>query len=433
MLGQPRWARRVALAAVGAALVAAAALAGATLLRAAPAPERIVLVVIDTLRRDRVGAYGASVPTPHLDAFAAEGAVFRRATSAFNLTTLSMAALFTGRTPSVESQVPGQPLPWTGHTWCGLSRLAASRAEPCVPSGVPTLAEELRRASYPGVGVVSNLLLFRPAGFDRGFDEWIEIGPNAAQTRSAQAGEPIAYDPAHQAGDVVNRAVRDWLARRPGDRFFLYVHYMDVHDWFMTKTPYDEAVRRVDRHVGELRALLDEAGLLEGSVVVITSDHGEGLREQHALSALPTHMGNPSFRPVLAVPLIVWPRIDADPDALVRSDDTFRLIRTLARVDGEAAEKDLAQGKLFLTERLFRTYRQGRWKSVWPRGQEDPVLLDLEQDPGELRNVAAEHPERLVAHRERVEALSRKLGAETRAAAPTAENLERLRALGYVE
>jgi len=432
MLGQPRWARRAAVAAASAALVAGAALA-ARLLRPAPAPERIVLVVIDTLRRDRVGAYGGSVPTPHLDAFAAEGAVFRRATGAFNLTTMSMAALFTGRTPSVESQLPGQPLPWTGHTWCGLSRLATSGAEPCVPSGVPTLAGELHRAGYPGVGVVSNLLLFRPTGFDRGFAEWIEIGPDAAQRRSAQAGEPIAYDPAHQAGDVVNGAVRDWLARRPVDRFFLYVHYMDVHDWFMTKIPYDEAVRRVDRHVGELRALLDEAGLLDGSVVVITSDHGEALREQHALPALPTHMGNPSFEPVLAVPLIVWPRIDADPDALVRSDDTFRLIRTLARAEGAAAEEDLERGELFLTERLFRTYRQGRWKSLWARGEKHPVLLDLEQDPGELRNVAAEHPEQVAAHRERIEALSRKLGAETRAAAPTAQDLERLRALGYVE
>jgi arylsulfatase A-like enzyme len=297
---------------------------------------------------------------------------------------------------------------------------------------VPTLAETLRGAGYHTVGVASNLLLFRPAGFDRGFDAWIEVGASPEQTRLAQQGQVIVYDPALQDGSRVNRAVRDWLTRRPGDRFFLYVHYMDAHDWLQAKIPYEEGVRRADRHLGDLRTLLQDAGLLEGSVVVITADHGEGLRERHALPAMPTHMGNPSFEPVLAVPLIVWPRIDADPDRLVRSDDTFRLIRALARIDGEAPA-DLEPDELFLTEQLFRTYRRGRWKSVWARGQDQPVLFDLERDAGEQRNVAADHPEQVAAHRERIEALSRELGGETRSTAPSPEDLGRLRALGYAE
>lgn len=416
---------------LAALLLAGAGLAALLLLRPA-APERIVLVVIDTLRRDRVGAYGGGVPTPNLDAFAAQGTVFRNAVGAFNLTTMSMGALFTGRTPSVESTVPGQALPWTGHTWCGLARLGAGGAGPCMPPEVPTLAEALRGAGYHTVGVASNLLLFRPAGFDRGFDDWIEIGPTEAQTRLAQQGNVIVYDPARQAGNQVNRAVREWLEQRPGDRFFLYVHYMDVHDWLQAKIPYDEGVRRADRHLGDLRRMLQDEGLLEDSVVVVTADHGEGLRERHAIRPLPTHMGNPSFEPVLAVPLIVWPRIDADPDRLMRSDDTFRLIRTLARLDGDAGA-DLEQGELFLTEQLFRTYRSGRWKSVWPRGQDRPVLLDLENDAGEERDVAADHPEQVAAHRRRIEELSRQLGGETRSTAPSPEDLERLRALGYAE
>jgi arylsulfatase A-like enzyme len=301
-----------------------------------------------------------------------------------------------------------------------------------VPPEVPTLAEVLRGAGYHTVGVASNLLLFRPAGFDRGFDEWIEIGASEEQTRRAQRGQVIVYDPALQDGSQVNRAVQDWLARRPGDRFFLYVHYMDAHDWLQAKIPYHEGVRRADRHLGDLRRLLQDAGLLDGSLVVVTADHGEGLRERHALPAMPTHMGNPSFEPVLAVPLIVWPRIDADPDRLVRSDDTFRLIRDLARLDADAPE-DLAHDELFLTEQLFRTYRRGRWKSVWARGQDQPLLFDLENDEGEERNVAADHPEQAAAHRQRVEELSRQLGGETRSSVPSPEDLERLRALGYAE
>src|SRR5262245_17494124 len=414
-----------------AALLAGAAVAAAVWLRAGP-PERIVLVVIDTLRRDRVGAYGGTVETPNLDALAAEGTVFHQAVGAFNLTTMSMGALFTGRTPSIESRAPGRPLPWTGHTWCGLARLEASGGGPCVPAGVPTLAESLRDAGYHTAGVVANLLLFRPAGFDRGFQDWIEVASDPARTQLAQQGKAIVYDPARQAGDQVNQAVRAWLARRPGDRFFLYVHYMDVHDWMQARVSYDDGVRRVDRYVGELRGLLDEAGLLDGSVVVVTADHGEALSERHALRALPTHMGNPAFEPVLAVPLIVWPRVAGEPDRLMRSDDTFRLVRRLAGIDGELPA-DLAPDELFLTEQLFRTYRRGRWKSIWDRGRNEPVLLDLANDAGEERNVAAAHPDEVAAHRQRVEELSERLGGETRTTAPTPEELERLRALGYAK
>ena len=412
-------------------LFACAAVATAMVLRSPP-PERIVLVVIDTLRRDRVGAYGGPVPTPNIDAFAAEGTVFRRAYGAFHQTSMSMAALFTGRTPSLESRVPGQVLAWTGRTWCGLSRFAASATDSCVPAGVATLPEVLREAGYHTAGVVSNLLLFRPSGYEQGFDEWIQVGATEQQARTAQAGGAMLYDPKRTAGNHVNQEVRAWLARRSGDRFFLYVHYMDAHDWKMQHLPYEDGVRRVDRHVGELRKILEETGLLEGSVVVLTADHGEGLGESHPLPALPLHMGNPSYEPVLAVPLIVWPRIDADRDRFMRSDDTSRLIRSLARLDGEV-RPDLESDELFLTEQMFRTYRRGRWKSVWKRAQDRPVLFDLEADAGEERDVAAAHPEEVAAHRSRIDELSRRLGGESTATAPSPEDLERLRALGYVE
>ena len=417
---------------VVAALLVCAAVAAALAVRAEP-PERIVLVVIDTLRRDRVGAYGGWVATPNLDALAAEGTLFRRAYGAFHQTSMSMAALFTGRTPSLESRAPGKPLAWTGRTWCGLARFAASPTDSCVPEGMPTLAEALRKAGYHTAGVVSNLLLFRPSGYEQGFDEWIQVGASEAQARTAQAGGAMRYDPKRTAGNHVNQEVRGWLERRRGDRFFLYVHYMDVHDWKMQHVPYDEGVRRVDGHVGELRKILAEAGLLQGSVLVVTADHGEGLGEPHLHPPLPLHMGNPSYEPVLAVPLIVWPRIDADPEHFVRSDDTFRLIRSLAGLEAGAAPPDLERGELFLTEQLFRIYRRGRWKSVWSRGQLSPYLFDLEHDAGEQRDVAALHPGEIAAHRTRVDELSRRLGGESSATAPSQEDLERLRALGYLE
>jgi len=395
-------------------------------------PERIVLVVVDTLRRDRLGAYGGRVSTPYLDALAAEGTRFEQAHGAFHQTTMSMGALFTGHTPSFESRDASAPLPWTGHTWCGLVRFAADDADSCVPAGVPTLAEHLRDAGYHTAAVVSNLLLFRPAGFDRGFRDWIEVGPVASAVRAAQAGGEIRYDPRTTAGDRVNRAVFRWLAERPSDHFFLYVHYMDVHDWFMHRASYDERVEAVDRSIGALRRELEASGLLDGTTLVVTADHGEWLREPYVPAPLPTHGGNPSYQPVLEVPLIVWPAIDADTHGIRRSDDTFRLLLRLAGVTAPSPA-DLEPEELLVGERLFRTYRRGRWKSVFDRGSDRALLFDLEGDAGELRNVAAEHPEELARHRERVAALSRALAGQSGVAEPSAADLERLRALGYVE
>jgi arylsulfatase A-like enzyme len=430
MLQQGARARRARSVVVVAVLLASSALVIAIVLRPRP-PDRIILVVIDTLRRDRVSAYGGAVPTPNIDAFAADGTVFPLAFGAFHQTTMSMGALFTGRTPSLDSASGEKIVPWSGHTWCGLSRLAADETDTCVPAAVPTLAAALKGAGYHTAAVTSNLLLFRPGGYDRGFDDWTEVGPPESWVRSTLAGNPVVYDPKLQAGEHVNRAVQEWLERRPSDHFFLYVHYMDVHDWVQRKYAYDDGVRVVDGHVGELRQMLERAGLLDGSVVVITADHGEALNEQHALGGLPLHMGNPSFVPILAVPLVVWPRVDADRDRIMRSDDTYRLILQLARLD--AGPPDLERDELFLTERLYHTYQHGRWKSLWPRGQDRPVLFDLETDPDERSNIAADHPDKVAAHRRRVDELSRQLrgGASTRG--PSPDELERLRALGYAE
>jgi arylsulfatase A-like enzyme len=289
----------------------------------------------------------------------------------------------------------------------------------------------MRAAGYHTAGIVSNLLLFRPAGYDRGFDDWVEIGPREEQTRTVDADMLPYLNARQQAGDRVNRAVADWLARRPSDRFFLYVHYMDVHDWTATGSSYDEAVGKVDRHLGELRRMLADAGLLEGSTVVITADHGEGLGEPHPLEPGPAHVGNPSYQSVLAVPLIVWPRVDADPDRLVRSDDTFRLIRRIAGLE-EEPPPDLEDDELFLTEHRVQTYVRGSWKSTWLRGEEQPYLFDLAADPREERSVAAAHPDLVASHRRRIDALSRQLGGATTESGPSADDLERLRALGYV-
>lgn len=393
----------------------------------APAPpERIVLILVDTLRRDYVGVYGAAQPTPNMDRIASGGTVFRNAVSSFHSTPTSMGALFTGRTPSLEARGGARTLPFNQHTWCGLARFAASRDSPCVPRSVPTLAEKLSEQGYWTIGVHAHPLLARPAGFDRGFRDWRE----GAGARPEAAARPDYL--ASRGGQVVNALAFAALDARPSDHFFLYVHYLDVHDWHLTTGSYAKAVAIEDAHIGALLDGLEQRGLLEGAAVILTADHGESLGDEHFQAPRPRHAGNPSFQPVLRVPLIVGGVSLDGADDFIRGEDVYRLIVELA--GGEVLPSALEPDELLLTERRFRTYRKGRWKSYWRRGSDEVHLVDLEADPRELRDVAAQQPQVLALHRQSIATLVDELSS----ARPVEGDLEpeareRLRALGYLE
>ncbi|MBW2698150.1 MAG: sulfatase [Deltaproteobacteria bacterium] len=392
-------------------------------------PERIILIVVDTLRRDHVSTYAPTVPTPNIDRLAKGGQVFTNATSAFHSTTMSMAALFTGRTPSLETGRREAALEWNTFASCGMSRFADSESvERCVPLSLNTLAEDLREAGYYTLGVVSNKLLFNPYGFDQGFDDWIEVG----------RGRPGANLTAAKAARIrtarhVNAAVAKALARRQSDRFFLYVHYIDVHDWILFGISYEESVRRLDAAVGQLIDLLETKGLLEGTAIVFTSDHGEMLTDTHLHFKTLRHYGNPSFEPLLQVPLFVNPPIDMDSNELVRSQDVRGLVRRIAGLEG-GSTPDLDSDELLVTEQFYQTYRKGKWKSMWERRRDNVMLFDLASDPRELEDLADRHPEILAAHRMRVDELSVELATGRTAQQDLSpEDIERLRALGYLD
>ena len=388
-------------------------------------PERIVLVVVDTLRVDHVGAFGGPVETPTLDALAARGQKLS-ALAAYHQTSMSMGALFTGRTPSLEGP-DGEALPWTQGTFCGMARFRA-RGDPCLPGGPGTLAEDLRQLGYETLAVTSNPLLFRPYGYDRGFEVWREVGdlpPDPARRLSRREHAQS------RTGDRVHAAVQQVLAERRTDRFFLYVHYLDVHDWILQKHAYRKGVAAFDAHLARLLEALDEGGLLEGSLVVVTADHGESLSADTHPVKSPLHTGNPSYDTVLRVPLIAAPAF-FPAGAVVRGQDLRAHLVAVARGVplGDAGQDP----ELFLTELRYRTYREGRFKSAWPRSGDAPLLFDLEVDPDETRDVAAEHPAVLERHRDRVAELSGQLRARNEPmTALDAEAEERLRVLGYLE
>jgi arylsulfatase A-like enzyme len=345
---------------------------------------------------------------------------------------MSMGALFTGRTPSLESGREGQALQWNGRTWCGLMRFSDPNGElGCIPRGLPVLGEVLRHAGYWTVGIVTNQLLFRPAGFDRGFDIWVEQTDPQAPSLGSFGGLKIRRSAS--ARDV-NATLEDILKTRPSNRFFLYLHYMDVHDYVFRKTPYAEMVRDLDRAIGELMTILDDEGLLEDAAIIFTSDHGERLEEQHLVKGDPGHLGNPSFEEVLEVPLIV-----VSPGQLrnvrsgLRGQDVFGLITEIAGAPVNIPQ-ELQPDELFVSEMHWRTYVKGHWKSYQNRADDTLYLVDLDTDPDEKLNVREQFPRVAADHRKRTTALSRRLGAPNPAASNlTAEDRRRLEALGYLE
>ena len=391
-------------------------------------PERIVLIVIDTLRRDALGSYGGKIGTPALDALAASGVAVPGMTSAFHQTTASMASLFTGRTPSLETGDAAQPLPWTGETWCGMARFGAPGA-PCIPASLPTLAQRLHDAGYWTIGILSNELMHAPSGFGRGFDDLVEVG-----------GLPEPGTPPWRARSWkrVHPAATSAIDRRLGDHFFLYVHYMDVHDYGERGDHYEDGVREADAAVGALLDHLKERGLYEGSVIVVTGDHGEHLGEKHPPfpnRALELHYGNPSYEELLAVPLLVSPRsaLSGEPPHTTQELHAWLLRLAGAQPDPPRGAEPAAD-ELYVSELAYRTYRRDGWKSAFDRSQGRVLLFDLAHDPNEQQDLSATRPDVVEAHRRRVDELTRALAASgARRAAISAEERARLEALGYLE
>jgi choline-sulfatase len=410
------------VAAAGLALALAAV--GCTM-REPPAPPgpppSVLLVTVDTLRADRVGAYGdALARTPHMDALARAGVSFARAFTPAPLTLPAHASLMTGLLP-----------PQHGVRGNGFA-LGAGKA---------TLAETLKARGLQTAAFVGGFPLERRFGLARGFDVYDDAFGRPAG---------IHFDFAERRADAVVAAALGWLAGRSGPAF-VWVHLFDPH------APYDPPpeFRGDDPYRGEIAFADDALGRLLGawdarpgpSFVALASDHGEAFgehgEESHSLFVYDT---------TLRVPLVVrGPGLPAGrrietPVGLADLASTLAA-RVAAPAGREAAPlpgRDLLDGAVTaaplyaetLAPRLdfgwsdLRALRDGRFKYVRaPR----PELYDVEADPGETRDLSAREP----AVRDRLEAalaatLERLGDAEARRGADP-EAAERLRALGYVQ
>jgi arylsulfatase A-like enzyme len=448
----------------------------------APQPEpgpNVFLISLDTVRRDAVGVYRGSgpSPTPEIDAFAASCVRFDQAWAPVPFTPSSHMSMFTGLHP--------------------ITHRISSR-DAVLTDRIPTVAELASDAGYRTLGLVSNIWMKGEFGFARGFDHY----------------ERISFGLTY--ADRVNERVFELLDARAVDDdrpVFGFLHYIDAHSDYdrvdlnllpysapperldelgltptstdfcdddgncgtkfltaanRTGRPIDAAtiariealymagVELLDVRIGELLRGLDDRGLLDGAYVIITSDHGEEFREHgrfvHAqpyveclavplLVRLPggVHGGTVIDQPVELADLMptVLGAMGIDPPPHVPARNLLELLET----ERHHAERSILGADKNRRDRF--SLRRGRSTLIADLGSGRRELYDRAADPGELVDRSADDPEtvaeleaELVALLERSRALGDLLWAgdvERRTDTLSSEEADQLRAIGYLD
>jgi choline-sulfatase len=397
---------------------------------AQPANQRpnIILISVDTLRSDRLGCNTPDTPpTPNIDKLCHGGTSFSQATSMVPLTLPSHVSMLTSTYPFVSGVEDNG------------DRLAP---------GTVTLAATLRSHGYQTAAFLGGFVLDRRFGLDQGFDTY--DSPSASLNGGSSDPGDIK-----RKGEAVANAGEAWLDANADRPFFLFLHLYDLHTPYnlsaTEKSKYGEGysgeLGYIDHVIGNFFDYLVSHDLVNKSLIVFTSDHGEGLGE-HGES---TH-GFFIYQSTLHVPLIIhWPageaplpaRVDAPASLLDVSPTILDVLRLPVphAMEGKSLLAAAGSPRAIFSESLYpqkhfgasalASLRSGHYKYIEaPR----PEFYDLAQDPGELTNLYAGKASIASAYRERLTQLRHlyKPRAQGTANALSPEAVERLHALGYL-
>ncbi|HEY6304512.1 MAG TPA: sulfatase-like hydrolase/transferase [Terriglobales bacterium] len=416
------------------------------------------MITIDTLRADHVGCYGAqTVKTPTLDALAHDGVLFERAISQVPLTWPSHAVILTGTYPFQNGvqDFTGQPL----------------------GPQFRTVSQAFQQAGYATGAVISAFVLDRSWGLARGFDFY----DDAFSAETFAKNDISLVD--RRAGESVAHAIA-WLKKTRRRPFFLWLHLYDPHSPYDPPEPYrseyrshlyDGEIAYADHELGKLVAWLKQNHLYDSSLIVALSDHGESLGEHGE-----DEHGFFLYNATVHVPLIVKPpagsgiaasrhrepvettavaptllqltgvRVKDATDSIYAQFQSHGLLSTGldTRLSTEsdtkagANEADSQARQDLVYSETFYPFNSFGWSPLHAFESErfhfieapTPELYDLETDPGETRNIAAQQPATVAVLREKLQALLAynpftRPDAAAGNLSPDAQ--EKLRALGY--
>jgi arylsulfatase A-like enzyme len=379
-----------------------------------PPKLNVLIIAIDTLRADRMSLYGYDRPTtPEIDAFATTATTYDRAITPSSWTRASFASYFTGLYPATHGCVnrDGQ-----------------------MSEGLHTLAERFREAGWGTASFYANANIAAEFGFGQGFDIYDSPPVNARYPRGIGMIDAIS----------MNERIFSWLHNeRPEDKpWFMFTLYVDPHDPYLpheeyqfgedqptkylngsrrvlramdkgetkknveqikriNRNLYDGEVAFVDHHVGALLDELETLGLSDDTVVILLSDHGEGLWDHHNYRS----HGEQVYQEQIHVPLIMrWPGRTTPGSRVEYEVGVMDVFGTLADGFDLAAPEEHQSKSLFQTtegrplyvdERVGRLHKRAvidwPWKLILNR-MSPTELYNLADDPGERTSLVDLEP-----------------------------------------
>jgi len=412
----------------------------------------LLFILIDTLRAERLGSHGYTRDTdPTIDYLAGTGVRFARHLGQSSWTKASMASLWTGLEPP---------------------RAGVTRFDHALPEAATMPAEILLEAGFRTAGIWRNGWVAPNFGFSQGFEVYTNPSPGRPPASVRRNSPHVSLEGTDR--DVV-RTAQEFLRAFGDQRWFLYLHLMDVHQYLYDEQSalfgsdyadlYDNSIRHTDDILAELLGHLAEMDLVQRTLVVIAVDHGEAFGERgiegHAKGV---------FRETTEIPWVLSFPFRLEPGVLVEtrtrnvdvwptlldllglapldaSDGRSRLPEIVAAAVGEPRADDLSPAYAHLDRswgrpsedskphvavvvgdhRLVQSFKDG--------GGVEEYLFDASGDPLEENNVANSQPEVLGELRELAEQYLEPESAPWGDGANTVDvdemQLNQLRALGY--
>ena len=361
----------------------------------------IILIVMDTVRADHMGAYGYHLPTsPNMDRLAEKGRLFKQARSQGPNTGVSLPSLFTGKY---------------------FSEIARHRRKVVYMDDSNTTMAEIFKAGGYHTWAISSFGYFREIfGYGQGFDEF--------DTRIMRLRQDVYHT---KTSDLVTQFALEKIDRWESEAtrpFLLVAHYADPHVTYVDHDygdtfnkgilpRYDEEIRFVDDHVGRLIEGLETRHLMDDTIIVIVSDHGEGLvaYKDHGHR----YHGQHVYDNLVRTPLIMWVP-GGQPGVTETPVGNLDVLPTLMELTGVTTSSRLSGVSLvpFLQDEVFRRgpvftekgYPRDKikfamvdwpYKLHWRPAHNRWELYDLNIDPGEKHDLTRKRPKVLRKLRKR--------------------------------
>jgi arylsulfatase A-like enzyme len=420
----------------------------------------IVLITIDTLRSDHCTPYGYNQSTtPFMSALAQQGTLFENVYAPMPTTGPSHATMFTSRYPISHGVVKN------GYV---------------LPENELTLAEILRKNGYSTGAIVSSYAVNSKFGLKQGFDFYEEqFIKNASSKLTHWQGMDVEglFD---RRAEETTATVTKWLKAQKKKPFFLWIHYFDPHGpydpptTFKNKfqrldsdpetnkmlTAYDGEIGYTDDEIQKVVRYIDQQELADDTLLILTADHGEGLGQHNHL-----HHGMFLYEEAMRVPLVIrWPQKVPAGLRIANRVELLDLSPTILDIAGVQAKNANYQGRslktllsnpsqsrqsrpIFLQRRLYENEKYkgkpivgeklavliDQWKYIEALKEKSVELYDLSSDPAELNDISRDHPDKVRRFSLMIQDWRKKHGKEKYDQSMSKEDIEALKALGYVQ